>query len=105
FGTAGEELRCAALVVVDMAVAVAQHAAPRWGQGGQAQCVRRRPGGNREHIDLAIKDLAEAASCARSPTVGAIGRRLPGCCRYNGCHDLGCATGGVVAGEGAPGES
>src|SRR5438445_800584 len=58
-GAAREELRSAALVMVDMAVGVREHAAPRRGEGGQAQAVGGRPGADREDLDVPLEDLAE----------------------------------------------
>lgn len=98
-GPACEELRCAAFVGVDVTVAVAQHAAPGRGEGGQAQGVGRGPGGDGQYIDVAFEDLREARAGAGGEPVGAVGQILTGGRSGDGLDDLGRGAGGVDAGE------
>lgn len=103
FGAAGEELRCAAFVVVDMAVGVGQHAAPGRGEGGQAQAVGCGAGGDDEDIDIPLEDLAQPAAGVGGEGVVSVRQDLPGGRFGNGLGYLRGGSGHVVADEGATG--
>ncbi|MNJ72748.1 hypothetical protein D3C77_694500 [compost metagenome] len=95
----GVELGCAAFIVGDMALRVAQHGAPGRRQRGQAERIGSRAGGHQQHVDLVFEQVGKAALHSQGAVVGAIGLGLAGAGAHQRRHHFGAGARDVVAGK------
>jgi hypothetical protein len=75
-GAAGEELRRAAFIVVDVRFLVTEHRIPGLDQRRKRERVRRRARRHQEGGDLGLEHVAQARSGLRGIVVSAIGGRI-----------------------------
>ncbi len=96
---AAVELGRAAFIVGDVAVRMAQHAAPGRRQRRQRQRIGGGAGGHQQHVDLVLEDLGQAAFDPQGDVVGAVGGGLSLIGVQQRGQYLRAGAGGVVTGE------
>ncbi|MNV59280.1 hypothetical protein D3C71_1516940 [compost metagenome] len=98
-GAMGVELGCAAFIVGDMALRVAQHGAPGRRQRGQAERIGGCAGGHEQHVDLVLEQIGKPALHIQGAVVGAIRLGLAGAGAQQRFHYFGAGARDVVAGK------
>ena len=100
---AGEELRRAAFVALDMRLGVCQHGSPRGTEGGERQRIGSGAGRHREHAHLVPKNSPNTAIEPFRPAIRAIGDRRAVVGVGEGLKDFTADRGRVVGLEKAHG--
>src|SRR6185437_12364514 len=98
-GAAGEELRRAAFVVVNVRLLVAERRLPGPRQRRQRQRVRRRAGWHEKGLDVGLENLGQLRDGAQRPRIGAVSGGRPAARRHHRCENFRRGAGRVVAGE------
>jgi hypothetical protein len=97
-GAMGVEFGCAAFVILDMGIAVADDAAIRRAQLGQGQRVGRRAGRHPQRRHFRFEQVGKGAVQPLAPAVAVIGR-IEAVRLMEGGHDLGAGGGGIIGKE------
>jgi hypothetical protein len=99
FGAIGEEFRCAALIIRDMALTMGEHCAPRRGDTGNGEGIGGGAGCNQRYCDIMVKQLAEPVLDAACPWIIAIGGAGAGIGAGQRCHHGRMGASGVIRGK------